>query len=219
MLSQGLLQTEHLAGPGRVEDEGQGGSLKRRWFVLLAVGVLGSLVVAAVASAGFPNLLRFKEPVLVDGFPNLDRQPAATAVGAEADSGFADPRVFVDGIVVVGIKEGVVTRLTAPFEAVYVCVNGGGNVPDADNKTTFVGELEASATFAAAKNGKATGSLLTPPVPTSADVAAATGFACPSGQTLAFDQVVFSNMVLSVDGGETVQFDTVLVSPSLHGVT
>jgi hypothetical protein len=182
------------------------------------VGVLGSLVVAAVASAGFPNLLRFQEPVLVDGFPNLDRQPAATA-RAEDGSGIADPRVFVDGIVVVGVQEGVVTRLTAPFEAVYVCVNGGGNVPDADNKTTFVGELEASTTFAAAKNGKATGSLLTPPLPAAADVSATTGFACPAGQTLAFDQVVFSNMVLSVDGGETVQLDTVLVSPSLHGVT
>ena len=197
--------------------------MKRRWSILLAVGVLGGLVVATVAWAGFPNLLRFQEPVLVDGFPNLDRQPS-TALALEAASepgtpGFADPRVFVDGIVVVGIKEGVVTRLTAPFEAVYVCVNGGGNVPDADNKTTFVGELEASTTFAAAKNGKATGSLLTPPLPTAADVAASTGFACPSGQTLAFDRVVFSNMVLSVDGGETVQLDTVLVSPSLHGVT
>jgi hypothetical protein len=182
--------------------------------------VLGSLVVAAVASAGFPNLLRFQEPVLVDGFPNLDRQPAAAAARAGGGgSGFADPRVFVDGIVVTGVKEGVVTRLTAPFEAVYVCVNGGGNVPSADNKTTFVGDLEASATFAAAKNGKATGSLLTPALPTGAAVAAATGFACPAGQTLAFDQVVFSNMVLSVDGGETVEFDTVLVSPSLHGVT
>jgi hypothetical protein len=183
--------------------------------------VLGGLVVATVAWAGFPNLQRFQEPVLVDGFPNLDSQPSAARaqVEAEVESGFADPRVFIGGIVVTGIKEGVVTTLTAPFEAVYVCVNGGGNVPDADNKTTFVGDLEASATFAAAKNGKATGSLLTPPLPAAADVSAATGFACPSGQTLAFDQVVFSNIVLSVDGGETVQFDTVLVSPSLHGVT
>jgi hypothetical protein len=193
--------------------------LKRRWSFLLAVCVLGSLLVAAVAWAGFPNLQRYKEPVLVDGFPNLDSQPSALRAEAAAEAGFADPRVFVDGIVVTGIKEGVVTRLTAPFEAVYVCVNGGGNVPDADNKTTFVGNLEASTTFAAAKNGKATGSLLTPPVPSSADVAAATGFACPSGQTLAFDQVVFSNMVLSVDGGESVRFDAVLVSPSLHGIT
>jgi hypothetical protein len=194
--------------------------LKRRWLILLAVGALGSLVVAAVAWAGFPNLQRYKEPVLVDGFPNLDSQPSAARAADSADTaGFADPRVFVDGIVVTGIKEGVVTRLTAPFEAVYVCVNGGGNVPDADNKTTFVGNLEASTTFAAAKNGKATGSLLTPPVPSAADVAAATGFSCPSGQTLAFDQVVFSNMVLSVDGGESVQFDAVLVSPSLHGVS
>lgn len=197
--------------------------MKRRWLVLLAVGVVGGLVVAAVASAGFPNLLKYKEPVLVDGFPNLDRQPstarALEAAGEPSTPGFADPRVFIDEIVVVGIKEGVTTTLTAPFEAVYVCVNGGGNVPDADNKTTFVGNLQASATFAAAKNGKAVGSLLTPPLPTAAAVAAASGFACPTGQTLAFDHVVFSNMVLSVQGGESVPLESVLVSPSVHGVT
>ena len=124
----------------------------------------------------------------------------------------------MEEIVVTGVKEGVTTRLTAPFEAVYVCVNGGGQVPSATNKTTFVGNLEASALFPAAKNGKATGSLLTGPLPSSAAAAAATGFTCPSGQSLEFDRVIFSNMVLSVDGGETIQLATVLVSESVHGV-
>jgi hypothetical protein len=190
--------------------------LKRRRTVLLAAGVLGSLVLATVAWAGFPHLQRFDEPVLVDGFPHLDSQPSAAR--ALSEPAIADPRVFVDNIVVVGVREGVVTTLTAPFEAVYVCVNGGGNVPDAENKTTFVGDLEASATFAAAKNGKAVGSLLTPALPTPGDVIVATGFACPPGQELAFDHVVFSNMVLAVEGGEMIELDTVLVSPSLHGL-
>src|SRR5262245_14063383 len=171
--------------------------MRRRLFLFMAVAV-GALTVAVTAWAGFPNLLRFKEPVLVDGFPNLDSQPSA--LRAQDTGGFTDPRVFVEEIVVVGVKEGVITRLHAPFEAVYVCVNGGGQVPNADNKVTFVGDLEASASFPAAKNGKATGSLLTDPLPTAAEVEAATGFGCPSGQVLDFDHVVFSNMVLSVDG-------------------
>ena len=100
----------------------------------------------------------------------------------------------------------------------YVCVNGGGTVPSANNKTTLIGSLTASAVFPAAKNGRATGSLLTGPLPSSADAAAATGFACPSGQSLEFDRVIFSNMLLAVDGGETIQLPTVLVSDSVHGV-
>ena len=58
---------------------------------------------------------------------------------------------LIDNIVVAGVKEGVTVTLTAPFEAIYVCVNGGGNVPSAANKTTFVGELSTSAEFPAAQ--------------------------------------------------------------------
>ena len=100
------------------------------------------------------------------------------------------------------------TRLTAPFEAVYVCVNGGNNVPSAANKITFVGQLSTSGDFPAARNGRATGSLLTGPLPSSAEAAAATGFRCPSGQRLEFDRVIFSGLVLAVDGGESVPIDT-----------
>ena len=190
----------------------------RRGLVLLTLASVAGLVAAMTAWAGAPDILRFQEPELVYGsdagaFSTLRQSTETTA------SPFSDPRVFIDGIVVVGIKEGVVTHLTAPFEAVYVCVNGGGNVPSAENKTTLVGELEASATFPAAKNGRATGSLLTGPLPTAADAAAATGFACPAGQVLEFDRVIFSGLVLSVDGGEVENLSAILVSESVHGVS
>lgn len=188
--------------------------MRKRLTLLMAIAV-GSLAVAATAWAGFPHILRFTDPVLVDG----GSASGAASLKASTASVVSDPRVFMEEIVVVGVKEGVTTRLTAPFEAVYVCVNGGGRVPSATNKTTLVGNLEASALFPAAKNGKATGSLLTGPLPSSAAAAAATGFTCPSGQSLEFDRVIFSNMVLSVDGGETIQLGTVLVSESVHGVT
>jgi hypothetical protein len=190
----------------------------RRRFILLMALAVGSLTVAVTAWAGAPHMLRFTAPTLVDG-GSLSGSSALAAAKESSASVASDPRVFVEEVVVAGVKEGVTTRLSAPFEAVYVCVNGGGQVPSAENKLTFVGNLEASASFPAAKNGKATGSLLTGPLPSPADAAAAAGFSCPSGQTLEFDHVVFSNMVLSVDGGESILLDTVLVSDSLHGVS
>jgi hypothetical protein len=190
----------------------------RRGRVPFLVVLLGALVFAVTAAwAGFPNFRAFKEPVLVYG----DSAPSALklqSTTSTSTSNFSDPRVFVDGIVIVGIREGVVTRLTAPFQAVYVCVNGGDKVPSAENKTTLVGQLETSAVFPAAKNGKTQGSLLTGPLPSAADAAAATGFTCPSGQALEFDRVIFSGLVLSVDGGEVVNLTTTLVSESVHGV-
>ena len=190
--------------------------MRNRFTLLMAIAV-GSLAVAATAWAGFPHILRFTDPVLVNG-GSASGASTLAAAKASTTSVASDPRVFVEEIVVTGVKEGVTTRLTAPFEAVYVCVNGAGRVPSATNKTTLVGNLEASALFPAAKNGKATGSLLTGPLPSSAAAAAATGFTCPSGQSLEFDRVIFSNMVLSVDGGESIQLGTVLVSESVHGV-
>jgi hypothetical protein len=190
--------------------------MRKRLTLLMAIAV-GSLAVAATAWAGFPHILRFTDPELVDG-SSATGAASLAAAQASTTSVVSDPRVLVEEIVVAGVKEGVTTRLTAPFEAVYVCVNGSGRVPSAENKVTLVGNLEASALFPAAKNGKATGSLLTGPLPSSAEAAAATGFSCPSGQSLEFDRVIFSNMVLSVDGGETIQLATVLVSESVHGV-
>jgi hypothetical protein len=190
---------------------------RRRIVPLLAV-LLGVLAFAATTAwAGFPNFRRFEEPVLVDGGSTPDTASLA-ATTAETDAGLVDPRVFVGDIVIVGVREGVETSLTAQYEAVYVCVNGGDNVPSAENKTTLVGQLQASATFPAAKNGKAEGSLLTEPLPSAAEAAAASGFACPSGQELEFDRVIFSGLVLSIEGGEVVQLETTLASGSVHGI-
>ena len=188
----------------------------RNRSILLVVVAASSLVAAVAAWAGNPNFQRYKDPVLVYGDAGASTLKAAATT---AGSSLSDPRVFVDGIVVVGVKEGASTRLTAPFEAVYVCVNGGGRVPSAANKTVLVGRLETSAVFPAARNGKAQGSLLTGPLPSSTEAAAATGFGCPSGQTLEFDRVIFSGLVLSIDGGEAVQLDTTLVSESVHGTS
>jgi hypothetical protein len=193
----------------------------RNRFILLVAVVAGSLVAAMAAWAGNPHFLSIGTPQLVSGSTaTATATVTSTAtLAAAASSTGADPRVFIDNIVVAGVKAGVTIQLTAPFQAVYVCVNGGSNVPSAANKTILAGELSASATFTADRNGRATGSVLTPPLPSAAEAAAATGFACPSGQRLEFDRVVFSGLVLSIVGGESVTLDTKLESASLHGVS
>ena len=188
----------------------------RKRLILLALVTIAGLTAAAVAWAGFPNILRYKDPVLVDGATSSSAlRVAATTAGATS---FGDPRVFVDGIVVVGVKEGVTSRLTAPYEAIYVCVDPN-HVPDPDHQTKLVRTLTTSAEFPAARNGRAEGSLLTPPLPSPEEAAAATGFACPAGEQLVLDRVVFSNLVLSADGGETIALDVVLVWTAASGPT
>lgn len=194
--------------------------MRKRGLVLLAVTIAATVVGVVAAWAGFPNILRYKEPTLVNGTSTgaLALAAASESAAESTESGLTDPRVLVEDIVVVGIKEGVATTLTARYSAVYVCVNGGGNVPDAANKLTLAGVFETGDEFDAVKNGKATGLLLTDPLPSAEDAAALMKFACPSGQTLEFDHVVFSELVLSVDGGETVPLDITLVSDSVHGL-
>ena len=171
----------------------------RNRFILLAVVAAGSLVAAVAAWAGNPHFLSFDPPEIVNVAP-----AASARVATAASSTGADPRVLIENIVIAGVKEGVTSRLTAPYEAVYACTGSG-------HATELIRTLTTEADFPAAKNGRATGSLLTEPLPTPAEAAAATGFVCPDGGHLELDRVVFSNMVLSIDGGETIALDAVLV--------
>jgi hypothetical protein len=188
----------------------------RNRLILLAAVVAAGLVAAVAAWAGNPHFLSIGSAQLVSG--STATATSAAKLAADASSTGTDPRVFIDNIVVVGVKAGVTVQLTAPFKAVYVCVNGGSNVPSAANKTILAGQISASSEFTADRNGRATGSLLTGSLPTSAEAAAATGFACPSGQRLEFDRVVFSGLVLSIVGGESVTLEATLASESLHGL-
>jgi hypothetical protein len=184
---------------------------KRTSLSGVAVAVVAALVAAVAAWAGNPHFLRIGQPTLAEG-----QGVAARSSGGGGTAPASDPRVFVPDIVVAGVQDGVVTSLDAPFQAVYVCVKSGGAVPNPANHAVLGGN--ASATFPAARNGKATGSLLTGPLPSAAEAAAATGFSCPKLQVLEFDRVVFFGLVLSVDGGESVPLDVTLASGSAHGL-
>jgi hypothetical protein len=79
--------------------------------------------------------------------------------------------------------------LTADAEAVYACINRGGNHPEAANKETFNAEVTAQGSFEP-KNGRIQASLTAGP-PSAGD------FSCPGGQRLVLASVAYTNIVLT----------------------
>jgi hypothetical protein len=79
--------------------------------------------------------------------------------------------------------------LTADATAVYACINGGGNHPQAANKETKNAAVSASGTFSP-KNGRVVASLSAGPV-------SAGSFSCPNGQRLVLASVSYTNIVLT----------------------
>ncbi len=90
-----------------------------------------------------------------------------------------------------GLASGSTEAVTcsATETVTYECVNNGGKNPSASNKTTTQTQGSASGNFTANKSGNIVGSLTLSPA-TASDV----GFSCPSGQTVTFVSVVYSNV-------------------------
>jgi hypothetical protein len=99
------------------------------------------------------------------------------------------------GALVVGFDErglgntNVDYTLTADATAVYACINGGGNHPQAVNKETVNAEVSAAASFEP-KNGRVVASL-------SAGPPSAGSFSCPPGQRLVLASVAYTGIVLT----------------------
>jgi hypothetical protein len=90
-----------------------------------------------------------------------------------------------------GLESGSVETVAcdATAETTYECVNGGGKNPSASNKTTTVSDVGNTGTFPADKNGNIVGSVrVTPPS------ASQLGFSCPSGQTVTFVGVTYTDV-------------------------
>lgn len=101
-----------------------------------------------------------------------------------------------------GLASGSTETVTVSATAAttYECVNGGGKNPSASNKHTFNTSVSKSGVFSADKNGNVNGSeTLSPPS------AKSLGFSCPSGQTVTFVSVSYSNLkvVDSTSGAST----------------
>ena len=86
-------------------------------------------------------------------------------------------------------NENVDYSLTADATAVYACVNGGGNHPQAANKETINAEVSATGSFEP-KNGRIVASLTAGPP-------SAGSFSCPGGQKLVLASVSYTNIDLT----------------------
>jgi hypothetical protein len=86
-------------------------------------------------------------------------------------------------------NENIDYTLTADATAVYACINGGGNHPQAANKETVNAEVSGAASFEP-KNGRVLGDI-------SAGPPSAGSFSCPSGQRLVLASVSYTNIVLT----------------------
>jgi hypothetical protein len=86
-------------------------------------------------------------------------------------------------------NENIDYTLSADASAVYACINGGGNHPQATNKETVNAEVTASGSFEP-KNGRVVASLTAGPP-------SAGSFSCPPGQRLVLASVSYTNIVLT----------------------
>jgi hypothetical protein len=79
--------------------------------------------------------------------------------------------------------------LSAQGTATYVCVNGGGSNPSAQNKTTVNGPVSASGTFSSGKNGNVSAALTVKPP--------ASDIGCPKGQKLELASAGYTQVTLT----------------------
>ena len=109
-------------------------------------------------------------------------------------------------------------QLSAAANAVYACINGGGNHPKATNKETVNATVSADVSFQS-KNGRvrATASIGPPD---------AGSFSCPSGQSLVLASVEYANAQIndstsgtSVSGDATGGFITGTFSRTFFDLT
>ena len=86
-------------------------------------------------------------------------------------------------------NENIDYTLTADATAVYACINGGNNHPQAANKETVNAEVNAAGSFEP-KNGRVQANLEAGPPP-------AGSFDCPNGQKLVLASVSYTNVDLT----------------------
>ena len=141
-------------------------SLARRRTALLALAALMCTVV--ISSAASPHFVGRVTATIDPGTGNL------TVSWKEAG---------------LGNNQNINYLATADATATYVCVNNGGQCPDAANKTTVQGPVSAPGTFNSGKNGTISASLTIEPP-------AATAF-CPGGQTEVLADVSYTNIQIT----------------------
>jgi hypothetical protein len=139
--------------------------------------VAGSVPVLALAAPGLAQA--------ASGHPHFINNATSAS-----QSGSTLTVAFKEAGLPSGATETVTTSATA--STTYECVNGGGKNPSASNKHSYTTTVAKSGTFTADRNGNIVGSeTLSPPS------AASVGFSCPSGQTVTFVGVSYTNVQIT----------------------
>ena len=138
---------------------------------LLAVPIAAAALAVALAgpaSADSPHFLRADASVsATTGAPSVAFKDAGLGTGASS----------------------IAITLTADATAVYQCFNGGGNHPQAGNKTTVTAPVSATEQ-SPVRHGSTAGVI-------SAGPPGAGGFTCPNGQKLFLQNVSYSGITLA----------------------
>lgn len=146
--------------------------------------VLGVLVVAVLSLGTYAVMA--DSPHFISGVANLDGAGNLTASFKEVGLG----TTFTTEHIVLSANE----------SAVYACINGGDNHPQAANKITVQSLVNANGDFPV-RNGETTGSLTLP-------ILGSGTFACPSGQSLVLVSVSYTSVLIHDDtSGASVVLD------------
>jgi hypothetical protein len=158
--------------------------MRRSFFVALVAAIFA--VAAGVAYAGNAHFIKNATTVSITSSTQSTTGGALTCSFKEA-----------------GLESGSTVTITCNADALvtYECVNGGGKNPSASNKTTTKTHVALTGNFTVDKNGNVVGSLSGGP-PSAADL----GFSCPSGQTVTYVSVTYSNISIS-DAQTLASFD------------
>ena len=96
-----------------------------------------------------------------------------------------------------GDNQTLTVTASATATAVYGCLNGGQQCPNAANKVTVHANVSASGDFTSGRNGQITGCLTVDPPPTT--------LMCPPGQDLVLISVSYRNVSVSAPGAGSCQ--------------
>ena len=151
--------------------------------------VVALAVLAGFASPAYANFPHFRSA-------SVSLAGSSPAIGLSATSSASASAQLPDLLFTwteVGLGSPDVTyRVESVVSATFGCVNGGGQLPSASNKTTVTAPLRTFVELAADQNGRITGSVVL-------DTGSVfpTGFSCPGGQTLAALSVTFTGNAIT----------------------
>jgi hypothetical protein len=91
-----------------------------------------------------------------------------------------------------GTNQTLTVTASATADAVYGCLNGGQQCPNAANKQEVKANVSASGSFTSGKNGQITACLTVDPPPAT--------LTCPNGQELVLVSVSYTNVSVSAPG-------------------